>query len=91
MRSNKYSQSEFFHKMKKKPALQKVLDNLDDYSKEDIDNLSGGPFPKWVREELKKMKTVDEEYTARGNKTAEEVAMEIAQQMIEASNKRNKN
>lgn len=88
MRSSKYSQSEFFMKMKKKPALQKVLDNLDDYSKDDIDNLSGSAFPKWVRTELKKLKDKEQEYVNRGHRTADEVAMEIAQQMREASYKR---
>ena len=44
------SKSHFFDNMKKKPALQKILDNLENYSEEEINKLSQ---PKWIREELK--------------------------------------
>ena len=49
------SQDEFFMKMKKKPALQKVLDSLDQYTVEQLETLQGQP--KWIREQLVKMKS----------------------------------
>lgn len=70
----------FFKKMKKKPALQAVIDNIANYSDEDIDNLSGPHFPQWIKDQLK-------ELNKRGGKTAEDVANEIAAKMIAASNK----
>ena len=87
MRSSKYSKAEFFDKMKKKPELQKVLDNIESYTSDDIDALAGGCFPKWVKDCLKEKTRVRDEYIARGNRTAEEVAMECAAQMLEASAK----
>lgn len=39
----------FFKKMKKKPALQKIIDNIEEYSDQDIEQ-SGQP--KWIREQL---------------------------------------
>lgn len=73
-----YNPDKFFQKMKKKPELQKVLDNIDSYSAEDIDNLSGPHFPQWIKDQLKNLQT-------RSGRTAEEVASEIAAQMIAAS------
>ena len=70
----------FFKKMKKKPALQAVIDNIQDYSDEDIDNLSGPHFPQWIKDQLK-------ELTKRGGRTADDVAEEIARKMIAASQK----
>ena len=64
--------------MKKKPELQAVLDNISNYSDEDIDNLSGPHFPQWIKDQLKKM-------NKRGGKTSEEIANEIAEKMIAAS------
>ena len=64
--------------MKKKPAQQDVLDNLDKYTDEQIENLSGPHFPKWVREVLVELKK-------RNGKTSEDVAKEIAAIMIAAS------
>lgn len=84
MRSYK-SKDEFFRKMKKKPAQQEVLDNLANYSIEDIENLRGSVFPKWVREALVKIKGQELEFIARGNKTSETVATELATQMMKAS------
>ena len=66
--------------MKKKPALQAVIDNIQDYSDEDIDNLSGPHFPQWIKDQLK-------ELTKRGGRTADDVAEEIARKMIAASQK----
>jgi len=71
MRSYK-SPGQFFFKMKKKPAQQEVLDNIQDYSEEDIDNLSGPHFPQWIKDELK-------ELVKRGSKvSAEHEAERIA-------------
>ena len=73
MRSYK-SPEQFFQKMKKKPAVQKVIDNIDDYSIEDIENLKGNQFPKWVRKVLVK-------YKDRGGLTAEQMAVKFANQI----------
>lgn len=68
----------FFRKMKKKPELQKVLDNIQEYSDQDIDNLTGSHFPQWIKDQLKELRK-------RNGKTADDVAEEIALKMIEAS------
>ena len=73
MRSYK-SPENFCQKMKKKPAVQEVIDNIDNYSIEDIENLKGNQFPKWVREVLVK-------YKNRGGLTAEQMALKIANEM----------
>lgn len=74
------STDKFFSKMKKKPAVQQVLDNILSYSDEDINNLSGPHFPQWIKDQLLERKK-------RNGKTADDVAEEIAQKMIEASRK----
>lgn len=84
MRSSK-SKDEFFRKMNKKPAQQEVLDNIADYSIEELENLRGNVFPKWVRQALVKIKEQELEFIARGNKTPEQVAMEMAIRMTEVS------
>lgn len=71
----------FFKKMKKKPALQAVLDNIDNYSDEDINNLTGTHFPTWIKEQLLELRK-------RGGKTAEDEAERIAALMIAASQKK---
>ena len=68
----------FFQKMKKKPEVQIVLDNINSYTDEQIDNLAGPHFPQWIKDQLK-------ELIKRDGKTADEVAAEIAEKMIEAS------
>ena len=70
----------FFKKMKKKPELQKVLDDISNFSDEQIDNLTGSHFPQWVKDQLKKL-------NKRGGKTSEDIANAIAEQMIAASQK----
>ena len=70
----------FFKKMKKKPALQTVLDSISEYSDQDIDNLTGSHFPQWIKDQLKKL-------NKRGGKTSGEIAQEIAAKMIAASQK----
>lgn len=77
MRSYK-SPEQFFSKMKKKPAVQAVIDNIDDYSIEDIENLRGSHFPKWIRKVLVK-------YKSRDGLTAEQTALQIANKMMAAS------
>ena len=44
----------FFQKMKKKPALQAIIDNLDNYSIDELEKVQGQP--KWIREQLVRMK-----------------------------------
>ncbi len=70
----------FFKKMKKKPELQAVIDNIHNYTDDDIDKLSGSHFPQWIKDQLK-------ELTKRGGRTADDIAEEIARKMIEASQK----
>ena len=53
MRSN-ISPSEFFQKIKKKPALQAILDDLDNYSIEELEQVKGQPL--WIRQQLIKLK-----------------------------------
>jgi len=84
MRSSK-SKDEFFRKMKKKPAQQEVLDSISDYTIEDIENLRGNAFPKWVRQALVKIKEGELEFIARGGKTPETAAEELAAIMTKAS------
>ena len=71
----------FFKKMKKKPELQAVLDNISNYSDEDIDSLIGSHFPQWIKDQLKKL-------NKRGGKTSDEIAQDIAARMIVASQKK---
>lgn len=66
--------------MKKKPAVQNVLDNLKNYSDEEIWDLNGTHFPQWIKEQLIELKK-------RNGKTAEDTAREIAEKMIAASQK----
>ena len=75
-----HNPDKFFQKMKKKPELQAVLDNISNYSDENIDNLSGSHFPQWIKDQLKKL-------NKRGGKTSEEIANEIAERMIAAGRK----
>lgn len=74
------SQGKFFQKMKKKPELQAVLDNIDNYSDKDIEALSGPHFPLWIKEQLLEIKL-------RGGKNSEDEAVRIAEMMIAASRK----
>jgi hypothetical protein len=69
----------FFDKMKKKPAVQAILDNLNDYTVEDISNLQGSHFPQWIRDALVRKK----EGMTKGDILAR--AESIAERMIEAS------
>lgn len=67
--------------MKKKPEQQAVLDNLDNYTEEDINALTTPHFPLWIKEaliRLKGKKIADEE-----NNRAMTAAEEIAQKMNE--------
>lgn len=77
------NQDKFFQKMKKKPALQAVLDNIQDYSDADIENLSGPHFPQWIKDQLVELRK-------RGGKTADDEAQRIAALMIAASKKDSK-
>ncbi len=66
--------------MKKKPAQQEVLDNIQNYSEQDIENLSGPHFPQWIKEQLLALKK-------RNGTYAEDEAQRIAALMIAASKK----
>lgn len=68
----------FFQKMKKKPALQAVINHISLYSEEQLDNLTGTHFPQWIKDQLKELKK-------RNGRTADDVANEIAEKMIAAS------
>jgi hypothetical protein len=68
----------YFSKSKKKPAVQKIIDNIDDYTIEDLENLKGTQFPKWVREELVN-------YKNRNGLTSQSIAEKIAAMMVAAS------
>lgn len=74
------SKDKFFKKMKKKPELQSVIDDISRYSDDDIDALTGTHFPQWIKDQLK---TINK----RGGKTAEDIANDIAEKMIAASQK----
>ena len=80
-RSNKDS---FFNKMKKKPDVQAVLDNLDNYTVDQLINLSGSHFPQWVRDALVRKK----EGMSKGDIEARAVA--IAERMNEYHKLNNK-
>jgi hypothetical protein len=75
-RSNKDS---FFNKMKKKEDVKLVLDNLDNYTVEQLANLEGSHFPQWIRDALIRKK---ERMTKSDIQTRAE---EIAARMIAAS------
>lgn len=64
--------------MKKKPAVQEVLDNIDSYTPEEIENLSGPHFPMWIKEQILNLKE-------RNGIYAEDEAERIAAMMIAAS------
>ena len=68
----------FFQKMKKKQPQQEVIDNISNYSDNDIDNLTGPHFPQWIKDQLKKL-------NKRNGKTSEQIANEIAEKMNAAS------
>ena len=58
MRTDK-SPEEFFDRMKKKSALQKILDDLESYTVQELENIKGQPL--WIRNVLAiKRKRVDE-------------------------------
>lgn len=75
MRTDK-SPEEFFNQMKKKPALQKILDNIDSYTDQELENIKGQPL--WIRKQLVSLKN-------RGGMTASMTAEQIADQMMLAS------
>lgn len=72
------NQDKFFQKMKKKPAVQLVLDNLENYTDTDIEQLSSPHFPQWIKDQLIELRK-------RNGKTADSAAQDIAAMMIAAS------
>lgn len=75
-RSNRDS---FFNKMKKKPAVEAVLNNLDSYTVEQLANLEGSHFPQWIRDALVRKKE------GMSKPDIQARAEEIARQMVAAS------
>ena len=73
-----YNPDKFFKKMKKKPAQQEIINNIENYSIDDINSLSGPHFPAWIKEQLVELKK-------RNGTYAEDEAERIARLMIEAS------
>lgn len=58
MRTDK-SPEEFFDRMNKKPALQKILDDLESYTSQELENIKGQPL--WIRNVLAtKRKRIDQ-------------------------------
>ena len=76
----------FFDKMKKKPDVQAVLDDLDNYTVEQLLNLEGTHFPQWVRDALvrKKEKTTKSDVLARVQEIADKMssASEVQRQPV---------
>jgi hypothetical protein len=66
------SKDAFFSKMKKKPEQQQVFDNLENYTEDEIKNLTGNQFPQWVKDALIRLKT---------NNRAAVTAADIAERM----------
>lgn len=64
--------------MKHKPAVKEVIDNISNFTDDDIDLMEGSHFPIWIKDQLKKL-------NKRGGKTADDIAEDIAAQMIKAS------
>lgn len=85
MRSYK-SQDEFFERMRKKPALQEILDNLNCYSEEYLATIDSQP--KWIRDQLIKRKRGDLDTRSESEKRAE--AERLADLMIERMNNANR-
>ncbi len=55
MRSETSSPMDFFNKMKKKPALQAILDTIDNYTTDELQEVKGQPL--WIRKVLVELKT----------------------------------
>lgn len=79
MRSYK-DPAEFFNRMKKKPALQNILDNLDKFTEADLQNVDQ---PLWIRDQLIKRKKglID----IRSEQEKRDVAENIADEMMKKS------
>jgi hypothetical protein len=68
--------------MKKKPALQAILDNLDSYTEEQLSNVQGQPL--WIREELVRMKQNSGQYCASPEEIANAMTHAV-QPVVETS------
>lgn len=80
MRSH-LSQEEFFQKMKKKPALQAILDRLEQYTIEELEIIYDQPL--WIRQILVKMKDGSLETRTEDQKI--QVANQVAEEMLKNS------
>jgi membrane protease subunit (stomatin/prohibitin family) len=70
--------------MKKKPDVQAVLDNFDNYTVDQLANLQGSHFPQWIRDALVRKK----ENMSKGDIDAR--AIDIAERMNEYHRLNNK-
>jgi len=66
----------FFEKMNKKPALQALLDNIDDYAIEELETIKGQPL--WIREQLVRIKKEKDTPT---DQTPDYIAEQLADMM----------
>lgn len=60
MRSTVHNRPQFFRRMKKKPALQAIIDNILSYTEEQLSEITGQPL--WIREELVRMRRNNGQY-----------------------------
>ncbi len=69
------SKDSFFNKMKKKPDVQAILDNLGNYTVEQLCELKGSHFPQWVRDALvrRKQGTSKSDILSRAEQIAEQM------------------
>lgn len=81
MRSELINPKEFFKVMKKKPALQGILDNFDSYTMEQLEFIHGQPL--WIRKVLVELK--QDEIGGIVDEGADLRAEQIADMMMNAS------
>lgn len=73
-------EDDFFTKMKKKPALQAILDNLDTYTVAQLEVIPGQPL--WIRKQLVKMRSGTDVTSLRANAAAAALTMISDQKVL---------
>ena len=73
----------FFRKMKKKPALQAIIDNLDSYTEEQLSRVDGQPL--WIRNALVNMKRNGGQYLMTRDEIADAMAIPNSIQLTKAN------
>ncbi len=73
MRSTIDGPDVFFRKMKKKPALQAIIDNLDAYTEEQLSKVGGQPL--WIRQCLVNLKQNNGEFALTRDEIADAMAV----------------